>query len=79
MIKSLTTLSWGIIWIKDDQIKHEFKGVTMTAKKEDDLSSMLEKSLEEQLKEIKSHGDRNSIASQALKTFNKVYKSQHKK
>lgn len=43
-----------------------------------DLSTVLEKSLEKQLEEAKHKGNRNPVATQALKTFDKVYKTQQK-
>ena len=43
-----------------------------------DLSTVLEKSLEKQLKKAKQKGNRNPIATQALKTFDKAYKPQQK-
>ena len=43
-----------------------------------DLSTELKKNLEKQLKEIKHKGNCNPIATHALETFDKVYKSQLK-
>lgn len=43
---------------------------------QENLAGTLEKRLEEQLKTIKNHGDK--AATEALKTFDKVYKSQKK-
>ena len=43
---------------------------------QEDLAGTHDKRLEEQLKKIKNHGDK--AATEALKTFDKVYKSQKK-
>ena len=44
--------------------------------KQEDLSSMLEERLEMQLKKTKKHNSK--VVTEALKTFDKVYKSKQK-
>lgn len=46
----------------------------MVTAKQEDLSSMLEKNLKEQLRKAKNRSNTNKVAAQALKTFDKVYK-----
>ena len=48
------------------------------ATKQGDLSSMLEKRLNEQIKKARDGRSGNKVASLALKTFDKAYKSHHK-
>ena len=47
----------------------------MVTVKQEDLSSMLEKNLKEQLRNANNRSNTNKVAAQALKTFDKVYKS----
>ena len=49
----------------------------MTTKHED-LSSTLEKRVNEQIKKARDGRSRNRVASLALETFDKAYKSHHK-
>ena len=46
--------------------------------KHGDLSSTLEKRLNEQIKKAKDGRSKNKVASRALETFDKAYKSHHK-
>lgn len=50
----------------------------MAETREGDLSSMLEKSLEERLEKAKNSSHRNPAVVEALITFDKVYKSRRK-